>query len=621
MKDVFLWDSDEQHPSVEGTMVLWRQFSDVGSQDVVSIPHLVEVNSDSLRNRYLAWIHDLGEMQFRELRLLEHLQIRQNFSYWWMTLLVEKCNYSKSPQISNAIYLMAFIDWIGARAPSRIVLISSNQELASCVRAWCKFSGAVFKWQKYKPKAKPLLSWRRRVYLALPLPIQALAWLFYYLAQRASLSGVGLKKWQQTKGGITFISYLFNLKSDSGHKGEFKSDYWGSLPNALKEEGLRTNWLHIYVKDSLLPTAKHAANIIRKLNENKSDGQCHVTLDTFLTVKVVLCAIFDWLILLRIGVRLNKISDCRKSSSLDLWPLFRKDWQESLFGPTAMNNVLKLNLFESALKDLPRQRQGIYLQENQGWEFGFIYAWQELGHGKLIGMPHSTVRFWDLRYFFDPRSYLRVHLNDLPMPNVVACNGVAMRDSYSAGGYPSRNLADVEALRYSHLDEVKIQKPPVNKNDPIRLLVLGDYLPENTEHQMRLLVRAISLLRQSPLILVKPHPNCPINASDYPSLNMQVTMRPISKILKECDIAYSSAVTSAAVDAYCLGIPIISFVNPAVLNLSPLRGFVGVYFVGTPSGLADALTSGVKRDMVSGNKLTYFYVDHKLPRWRSLLLI
>ena len=89
-------------------------------------------------------------------------------------------------------------------------------------------------------------------------------------------------------------------------------------------------------------------------------------------------------------------------------------------GQIAMSNILFLNLFESALGALPTQRLGVYLQENQSWEFALIQTWKAARHGRLVGSQHSTVRYWDLRYYFDSRSYYRDGTNILPLPDKIS---------------------------------------------------------------------------------------------------------------------------------------------------------------------------------------------------------
>jgi surface carbohydrate biosynthesis protein (TIGR04326 family) len=601
--------------------VLWRGFSYGVRPNIVSIPGLVEENADTLKARYLAWVYELGETRIQGRRLVNHLELRPGFSYWWMSLFVEKCNYSKSPQIEDAIRLMAFADWAADHPASDITLTSANKSLAESMRLWCVKTGVPFEWQ-YQPKPTTRLSWGQRACSALPYAIKAHVWLLHYLIERWPLRGVGLNEWRKSEGRITFFSYSDNCVPESVKQGRYENRYWTLLPDVLKREACKTNWLHIYVKDSVFPSARNAAASIRAINKIEMGQQRHVTLDTFLGLAVLIRALRDWARLAWIGARLSKEVAHTMDASVGLWPLFCEDWRKSMFGTNAMANVLSLNLFEAALASLPKQRHGVYLQENQGWEFGLIHVWQAAGHARLVGAPHSTVRFWDLRYFFDPRSYVRMGNLDLPMPNCVACNGPVVRDIYRGGSYPSNDLVNVEALRYLHLGDAntKPASAQATRKDPIRLLVLGDYLSSNTERQMKLLVHAVPLLSVEVEIVVKPHPNCPVHQDDYPGLHMQVTSRPIADLLDECDFAYSSAVTSAAVDAYCAGVPIVSMLDPKTFNFSPLRGCAGALFASTPEELVMALMSDMTISQSPNSKQGFFTIDSQFPRWQQLLL-
>jgi surface carbohydrate biosynthesis protein (TIGR04326 family) len=152
------------------------------------------------------------------------------------------------------------------------------------------------------------------------------------------------------------------------------------------------------------------------------------------------------------------------------------------------------------------------------------------------------------------------------------------------------------------------------------VLVLGDYLLSNTQWQMNLLVQAAPSLPAAMIITVKPHPACPIHIADYPSLCMTLTMEPIAKLLAECDVAYTSASTSAAVDAYCAGVPTVSVLDQNTLNLSPLRGCEGVLFASTPEKLAAGLASAATTQRTRDDRNEFFTLDPQLPRWRKLIL-
>jgi surface carbohydrate biosynthesis protein (TIGR04326 family) len=619
---LLIWDLDGSPPKGEWTAVLWRDFGDSVVSEVVSIPTLVEKHADDLKSRYLAWVYELGEMHIKGRSIIDRMELRQGFSSWWMTLLAEKCTYSKSPQITNAIRLMAFESWTIGRVVGRVVLVSANQPLAVCIRSWCTSSGIGFEWQRRMSYEPEKLSWTKRLYLSLPHFLQALAWLVRYLANRWPLHGVGLSEWRKTEGRTTFVSYLDGFVPDTAVYGRFTSRYWAHLPDNLRQDGRKINWLHLYIKDEFLSTPRAAANAIRQFNTTGQGAQVHVSWDTFLSVRVVFSTLRDWGRMAWACRRLHSALSLSRVGALNLWPLFKEDWQRSIFGQTAINNLLYYNLFESALKSLPKQQVGVYLQENQGWEMALIHAWNAGGHGRLIGSPHSTVRFWDLRYFFDPRTYCRTGVNGLPMPDQVATNGVAAMDAYKKGVYPKEGLVEVEALRYLYLGNARAQPGSISphSNISLRILVLGDYMLSNTRLQMRLLKKVEQYLPDDTIFMVKPHPNCPVQPADYLGLKMEVTLEPVWKLLAGCDVAYTSSLTAAAVDAYCAGVPVVSVSDPNTLNLSPLRGREGVFFATTPEELAHALVSASSAPHSVKEQKDFFTLDCNLPRWRKLLL-
>ena len=588
----------------------------------MSIPRVVEENAESLRARYLKWIYDLGETKINGKRIVDHLEIRSGLSYWWMTLLAGKCNFAKSPQIDDAIKLLAFDKWAKGKRVETLALTTSKAGLAKVLKFWCLKTGTNFQWQHIKEEAGSVFL-PIQLYQSMPHLAQACTLLVRHLIQGWSLRGVGFKEWRETKGKITFISYLFNLVPEALNEERFESRYWAHLPDLLARHGCHANWLQLYVKSAVFSAPTKAAEAIRGFNKTGKGAETHITLDSFLSGGVVLRTLRDWFRLALVGLRLRKSLSFAINPSLDFTPLFQIDWDRSLAGHTAMSSVLYLNLIEEAVKALPKQCVGIYLQENQAWEFALIHAWRAAGHERLIGTPHSSVRFWDLRYFFDPRSYQRRGQNNLPTPDQVAVNGSAMMKEYLRGRYPSAQLVEVEALRYLYLGKKTTAKKPTRKKSfgPLRVLVLGDYLPSNTHQMMLLLEKAFKSLPADTTIIVKPHPNCPTRPENYPSIKMRVTMEPVSTLLSDCDVVFSSAVTSAAVDAYCAGVPVVSVKDTKTLNLSPLRSRKGVHFVSTPEELKQAFVKTSKAQKSLNHKISMFHCDKSLRRWKKIFSI
>ena len=618
---LLIWDCNEDVPNTDVRTVYWRGFRDENSENHISITALVDENANYLRNQYLAWIHDLGESRIKGRRLLDHLEIRKGLSYWWMTLFAEKCNIAKSPQIEDAIRFLAFEKFVNCDSVKKIVLETTNKNLSDTFKIWCFQKGFTLECRLKKKSTDNKLLFKR-IYRFAPPSLQGMIWLFRYLFSHWSLRGTGLEEWCNTKGKLTFVSFLFNLVPESVGNRHYESRYWGRLPDKLVAEGNTLNWLHLYVRDEILPDSSSAAHYLKKLNKSANGTQVHVTLDTFLSLNVIFVTLKDWFFLRRQNNSLQP--ELLQTEPFDscIWPLFRDDWNNSMTGQHAVNNLLFLNMFERAVDALPKQKACVFLKENQGWEFSWTSLWKNKGHGTLIAALHSTIRFWDLRYFYDARTFTCTENNALPWPDTIAVNGEAAMNTIAESGYPKKNLVDVEALRYLYLLKNSSQQRQAYKasDRSAKLLVLGDYMYINTQKQMQLLYKSRLYLPKRLRILVKPHPNCPINLEDYPELEIELTNASIQDLLQGCTVVFSSSQTSAAVDAYCAGVPVISAADPDTFNLSPLRGVSGVKFVSDSTSLVKALNSFISSDTQLVNNYEYFFtLDNNLPRWRSLL--
>ena len=151
----------------------------------------------------------------------------------------------------------------------------------------------------------------------------------------------------------------------------------------------------------------------------------------------------------------------------------------------------------------------------------------------------------------------------------------------------------------------------------LKILVLGDYEIEKTLFQIDLLEKSLELLTFTPKIIFKPHPACHIQK--YDNKIIEITKNTLSELLVEVDVVFTSAATTGAIDAYCVGLPVISILDPLTLNLSPLRGAPGVQYVNTPLQLSAAIKFLCENYQSPTDSVNYFTLDSNLPRWRTLL--
>lgn len=612
-----IWDSSEAPPQGRGVVYCWNGHAELGASH--SILRYAETHGERLRAKYLAWIHDLGEHRIDGRRLIDHLALGDGLSYWWMTLLVEKSPY-KSP-ITDAFRLLALDEIVVRERPGSLRLVSASRLLNEAMSGLCGRLNIKYEWKK-PPKKLARKITLRDAHRTLPQPVQALIALARHVWVRWPLTRADKSGWLEGNLTLFFCSYFVNVDPKAAEDGHFHSYYWGDLNSHLRLNGYHSNWLQVYVPGAAVKSPRVAVSWARQFNYARKTQGFHTFVDAHLSWGIVLSVIKRWLWLNLVAWRLREIKHAFRptGTQISLWPHMCGDWKASLCGASAVGSLLAIELLNAALRDLPRNKKGFYLCENQGWERALIHAWRKHGHGRLIAVAHSTVRFWDMRYFSDSSTVRQVGPCPMPQPDLIALNGQVAVDAYLGAGYPKEAIVECEALRYGHLSGLKANRRPIPERGRKRkVLVLGDVMTLSTDRLLKLLGESLVCGPDVMSYDVKPHPNCPVRGEDYPSLDIDIVTDPLGTILRDYDVAYCSNSTSAAVDAYFFGLSVVVMLDEAELNFSPLRDWPGVRFVSTPKELAVALRMEDRDAAVRSDGNDFFFLDPELPRWSLLL--
>ena len=621
-----LWDRPGD-PSIELSNVLyWRRFDK--SPGSISVPSYIESNAERIRSKYLAFIHDLGESKINAKRIIDHLDMGNGFSFWWMTLLAEKCPL-KSPGIYDALRLLALEEILIEKKPSRFVCNSANRDTATAIKVLCKNLSIDFSWSAY-PKKKALWT-SQRIYRFLPYPLQGFLSLIKYLKVRSHLRKLRVPAWFSGDMSILLCSYFIHLDPDKCAKGRFYSKLWEALPIYIQDKGWRINWLQHFLTSALIPNTEKGVKWLRNFNSDPGKQGYHAFIDSYLSLGIILRVVKHWLWLNFISWRLRSIPSAfsPNDSAVYLWPVLSHDWKTAIVGNVGIRNLVLYELFNAALKSIPRQTAGLYICENQGWERAFLHAWHHYGHGQIIGVQHATAPFWHLYYFTDPRSINENKNCAVPLPHLFAVNGPVAWKEFINGGYPETLLTKVEALRYQNIAKAKDKKNKsakkrigsklqVSEMVDINVLVLGDMIPSSMHNFLQMIETAMKSIPAGYSFSFKPHPGYDVNLSEYPALHMTKVNGALDLILSEYDIALSVNSTSAFVDAYQAGLPVIVTLDGAELNLSPLRNQPDVYFVSTPKELAGVILNLKDHTNTYPANENYFFLDEKMPRWNNL---
>lgn len=569
-----------------------------------------------------------GEARVKQRRVIDHLVLDSGLSYWWMTLLAQKCTYARSPAIYHAVRMLALDDYCLLQGCDGVTVATRNEQLAEALQAWSLQCGHPMQRIDSPPEDSEEANITKSV-RRLPYVLQGILTLlrFAWLRKGGLLRPSGANATRAV--GVTVIDILTHLDTAAARRGKFVSGYWTQLVQALGAQRLPCNWLHFWHRSSATPAVADARAMVRSLNEGpESSGDMHLLVDAKFG-PIQMWSTFEDLMGLWASSRRLRALDCWRpnGSRVDLAPLLRHDWSDSLCGVSAATNLCYARAIDSVLAGMPKQRAGVYIQENQPWEIALLWSWKRHGHGPIIGTPHTTVRFWDLRYYYDPRTFEQPGPRSLPVPDRIGVTGDAAASALSGGLAPAERMVPVEALRYLHLatDITRNAAESAGRELP-SVLVATDLLDSNTRTQMDFMAHALERMPGKFRVVVKPHPASNFGTDRFPTWQPHVDRSELGQLIARADIVFSSNASSAAVDAHLSGKPVLTLVDGARFNFSPLRDREGNTFVASADDLVCALeaflaerASEPKESSRVPRAAQYFHLDPELPRWRELL--
>ena len=606
-----IWDSAARCEISSNSVLLWQHFVDNSTNNsMTSVAELVEENSDEIRKKILHFIFYVGDTITSSKKT--NVQIGEGFDYYWMTQFHSR-PYTQSAELNNLAKVLVLAEVIRANDVQELIVYSGNKNLIAVFRSVAQSCGIKIKIQLVKNYSLKVSSRSKVKNLSPRLILSVLALMTQLKVSLMLRSKQSVKK---TPGQVSFFDYWYRFSDSVTKSREFSSQYWSKLVSDLAHT--QTNWLHNLVDQHTRSELQSAAALLSDFNSNEKKRHLHQhqIVDAKLNLTIVLSTLANYLRIFSKSFRAAKYGPAftDPKSGVNFWPLLKTEWLNSHRGYECLINCLRFNRFDSILANLPKQRVGFYLIENQPWEMALIHFWRKHHHGELIGVAHSTIRFWDLRLMSDPKRFLPN--STMPRPDKIAVNGSLGKHSLIESGYPINEIVDVEALMYLHLKDVNSVRP---NNRKTKILVATDYLQSATDAQMKLLYELVAKEPNKFEILLKPHWSQSL--VDL-KIDAQIVSgkKDLASFFNQVDVLYCSAITSAVIDGVCAGIPVIQCLDPLSFNLSPLRNSTSIQTVRTTSELADALTNlEVQRPELRADEL--FNLDTTLSRWHGLIQI
>jgi len=525
--------------------------------------------------------------------------IRSNLSYWWMTLPTDNSLAADSPAY-RVLRLFALSSVAAGMNFDHVEVMTDRRAVAEAVALWADSIGKPCKVDFNDPSTdQPNSHQRSRGPILAALRV---FWNHLLISMQPSRKAGRAA----TKEGIIFIDYLAHLQKP-GLDGAFRSNYWGPLVELLEDWPEPVNWLHIPANYAT-PTV--ISSDVDKCETFNAVHPAHSLLHSYLDLKTVFRALRDYVRIRSYGKELWKQRDLfvETGTRLDPSPLLHELVQDQYFGRTAALNAFWINMWESTIHALPMQRLGVYLFENQPWELAFLSAWQRSHFGMILALVHSSMRFWDLRYFSGKNP---LSGSSKPTPDSVVVNGPWMKRSALFGGYPEHLLKVAEALRLKPGGRLE-SEPSVD------LLVLGEYETMQDQQLVNVALDLANTLHPAARVTYRPHPTANDGNPTIPSHWSRSQHGSIGAALTASRVALCGPTSSVALDARLHNRTVVVIALADTLSSSPSLGLPNVHLK-VPSDSASFPSWSTLTRSIAPLTSEVLLADPSLRRWRTLL--
>ena len=453
-KEIFFWNSSEITKN--------------------SLDFLLNINKIKIKEKYLSIIEEV----VRNNKKINNHFFFKGISLDELSLISEK-NPFKSKNIYDCLKLLVLEDFIKKNKVKKIIYMGSSVKLALSLKDLSNALNIQFSknFNKIKFNLK-IVSILRAFYF------------FYKFIYKNKLKSTKIENFSD----ITFFGYFLHFKNKNSN--EYDSYLWNGIGKKLNSMQIISNWFHFFVPSSQIKNIHKAKEKLIKIN--KFNSEKHLLLNTQLSIFQLFNIFLKYLILvLKNIIFIKKKNFFSNSYSKSNFSHFLcDDINKSYFGEVLIYNLHIILTLDQILSTIPKQKLGFYLLENQGWEKCLNIMWKRYNHKTLAGYLHSTMRFWDLRYFKCKKEF-----NSKQNPDLFLFNGKYSKKIGIKNYYPLKKSIEVEAVRYNHL--LKFKKKKIKKS---KILIIGDM----NNYENHFIVNQIEKIKQyfpSKVFYYKSHPS------------------------------------------------------------------------------------------------------------------
>lgn len=279
----------------------------------------------------------------------------------------------------------------------------------------------------------------------------------------------------------------------------------------------------------------------------------------------------------------------------------KKDFLHSFFGSGLIRSLIYIFYFKNIFKFINNKAVIFYSKEGFGWENALIC---ESGVRKKIGIIHSPVRSWDLKFYI--KNKCKKLLPDFTIVSSNNCFRIMIKN-----GYNFNNLKMLENLKFS-------KKLQTNNTKSIgkykKILILGSFFDSLTLDLLEKLQR----LKLEYNFDIKLHPASEIDQNKFDSKRFSFINDNLNELLAKdkYDLYIIDSDTSVAIDLLIYKKSFMIYISPKFINTSFIKRNDYLFFSDV-SRIKEILEKNITKHHV--NYKNYLEKKTNLTKWKHFL--
>ena len=597
---------------------------------------MINEQIDNLRPFIIKLSEIIGDFEIENKTVKEHLLLPdKSMSTWWFGIIADKNPYKVDLYLQLA-QVMAIKTQLKITDYNYLYLVVEPRLLRKAV---IKLAKGIFIPCTTLPLNR---SWKTRKSISIKNSLEnfnltggmilSLASLArYYTRGVLARLAMGNKVKRLVTDSILFVTFFPYVDDEDVKNGRFKNKLVSSLQERIEESGKPLTWLLMVTSKNQWPWSK-ALRLARKFVKS---GEKIYVVEEFFTLKAAMKSYFLWMhhiikcLKIENKIAIESIANelLGSYSALHLKSLLRK----SFYHPSVMKGIISQEMFRNLFGTMEKPGDCIYICEFQDWEKAMNTALKKSGKCKRsIGFQHTSLSRNVFRYYYTPKEILRLNgPTDLPLPDVIACNGKVSFNILKRTGFP--NVVQVEAVRQLNL--AKEFDKRVNRRSRKKIIFVA--CPFNRQEARDLISLVNTAFPRTNMgfdIWFKGHPYTPLDGIfrdmgiDCQGNGFSIKHGNVNDYLKSAFavIVSSSTVSIEALLAGCeVFVPFFS--NSICIN--PIYEFNNYYYeIHSPEELREKINHawnkksidfGINERVNFGRG--YWHLDSSLVKWEKLL--